>query len=152
AGQVAPLLFKHAQSFQSLRWTPPGAAAYAIAGGISADPAAYLLALITLSAYTIVLILATYWIARRAALGFGGEKRPKLSQVASANTPAYSGWQLPLLSPELSAVVEKELRYAMRNAQLRMMSIMPLILIVIRLINTKRFGSGVSGGGTNAPR
>jgi hypothetical protein len=152
AGQVAPLLFKHAQSFQSLRWTPPGAAAYAIAGGISADPAAYLLALITLSAYTIVLILATYWIARRAALGFGGEKRPKLSQVASANMPAYSGWQLPLLSPELSAVVEKELRYAMRNAQLRMMSIMPLILIVIRLINTKRFGSGVSGGGTNAPR
>jgi len=149
AGQVAPLVFKHAQSFKSLRWTPPGAAAYAIGGGISADPVTYLLALVTLSAYTIVLIVATYWIARRAALGFGGEKRTKISPTASAKLPAYSGWQLPLLSPELSAVVEKELRYAMRNAQLRMMSIMPLILIVIRLVNNKRFGS-VRGGATNA--
>lgn len=149
AGQVAPLVIKHAESFKSLRWTPPGAAAYAIAGGISADPLAFLLALITLSAYTVVLILATYWIARRSALGFGGEKRPKLSPTASANLPAYSGWQLPLLSPELSAVVEKELRYALRNAQLRMMSIMPLILIVIRLVNTKRFGSGARGGATS---
>ena len=150
AGQVAPLVIKHAQSFKSLRWMPPGAAAYAIGGGISADPVTYLLAFVSLSAYTVVLIVATYWIARRAALGFGGEKRTKISPTASAKLPAYSGWQLPLLSPELSAVVEKELRYAMRNAQLRMMSIMPLILIVIRLVNNKRFGSGVRGGATNA--
>jgi len=150
AGQVAPILFKHAQSVRSLRWTPPGAAAFAIAGGISADPAAYLLAVVTLSAYTILLIAATYWIARRAALGFGGEKRRKVSPGATTNLPAYTGWRVPFLSPELSAVVEKELRYAMRNAQLRMMSIMPLILIFIRLINSKRFGSGMRGGATGA--
>jgi hypothetical protein len=150
AGQVAPILFKHAQSVRSLRWTPPGAAAFAIAGGISADPAAYLLAVVTLSGYTILLIAATYWIARRAALGFGGEKRRKVSPDATTNLPAYTGWRVPFLSPELSAVVEKELRYAMRNAQLRMMSIMPLILIFIRLINSKRFGSGMRGGATRA--
>jgi hypothetical protein len=149
AGQVAPILFTHAQSFRSLRWTPPGAAAFAIAGG-TRDLVAYLLAIITLSVYTTGLVLATYWIAHRAALGFGGERRQKVQPTASTNVPAYSGWQLPLLSPELSAVVEKELRYATRNAQLRMMSIMPLILIVIRLINTKRFGSGLRGGATPA--
>jgi hypothetical protein len=149
AGQVAPILFTHAQSFRSLRWTPPGAAAFAIAGG-TPDLVAYVLAIITLSVYTTGLVLATYWIAHRAALGFGGERRQKVLPTASTNVPAYSGWQLPLLSPELSAVVEKELRYAMRNAQLRMMSIMPLILIVIRLINTKRFGSGLRGGATPA--
>jgi hypothetical protein len=53
----------------------------------------------------------------------------------------YAGWQLPLVSAELSAVVEKEVRYALRNAQVRMMALMPLILIVIRFVNTQRLGA-----------
>jgi len=146
------LLFKHAQSVEYLRWTPPGAAAYLIAGGVSADPMAYGMALVTLSVYTTILVIATYWIARRAALGSGGAKRPNVSTTIAADAPAYTGWQLPLLSPEISAVVEKELRYAIRNAQLRMMSIMPLILIVIRLVNSKRLGSGVRPGASNVTR
>jgi len=81
----------------------------------------------------------TYWIARRAALGMEGRRRQKTAVVAEA-VSGYSGWQLPLISPELSAVVEKELRYLMRNAQVRMMALMPLILIVIRFVNTQRFG------------
>jgi hypothetical protein len=149
AGQVAPLLFKHAQSVEYLRWTPPGAAGYLITKGASSDPLGYLLAFVTLSAYTTILLIATFWIARRAAIGSGGARRPKVATIVSADMPAYTGWQLPLLSPELSAVVEKELRYAMRNAQLRMMSIMPLILIVIRLVNSKRFGSGATPGAGN---
>jgi hypothetical protein len=36
-------------------------------------------------------------------------------------------------------VVEKELRYVMRNAQVRMMTLMPLILVVVRLINRRSF-------------
>ncbi len=32
AGQVAPMLFKHAESFDWLRWTPPGAAAFLLVG------------------------------------------------------------------------------------------------------------------------
>jgi len=105
-----------------------------------------------LSCYTIMLVIATYWIARRAALGLGGDKRRKVLTMAKENLPPYTGWQLPLLPDDLSAVVEKELRYAMRNAQLRMMSIMPLILVVIRLVNTKRFGSGVKAGAADAAR
>jgi hypothetical protein len=152
AGQVAPILFKHAGSFTALRWTPPGAAAFLLAVGNRADPFGYLLALVTLSCYTIVLVIATYWIARRAALGIGGRKRRKVLTMAKENLPPYTGWQLPLLPDEVSAVLEKEVRYALRNAQLRMMAIMPLLIIVVRLVNTKRFGSGVKAGTTDAAR
>lgn len=146
AGQIAPVLFRHAESLRSLRWTPPGAAAFLL---ISVDPAdrfAYGLAFLTLSAYSIALILGTYVIARRAALGIEGRRKRKAEAEARAQAPFYAGWNLPLLSAELSAVVEKELRYSMRNAQMRMMAIMPLILIAIRLINSQRMESSIQSG------
>lgn len=140
AGQVVPALFRHAESLRSLRWTPPGAAAVLLGGALysSFD---YLLAFVTLSAYTIVLIAGTYWIARRAALGLSGRRKPKAAATASVDLQTYAGWQLPWLSPQLSAVFEKEMRYALRNAQVRMMALMPLILIVIRLFNSKSWGA-----------
>lgn len=138
AGQIAPLLFKHAESFRSLRWTPPGAAAFLLVGTAD-DPVAYGLAFITLCIYGVALVVLTYLIARRAALGMDGRRRQKTAVVPETPT-GYSGWQLPLVSAELSAVVEKEVRYAMRNAQIRMMALMPLILIVIRFVNTQRLG------------
>ena len=138
AGQIAPLLFKHAQSVRALRWTPPGAAAFLLVG-TSNDLVAYGVAFIALLAYGVGLVVLTYWIARRAALGMGGRSRRKKLVVAETAT-GYSGWQLPLLSPELSAMVEKEIRFMMRNAQIRMMALMPLILIVIRFVNTQRMG------------
>ena len=47
AGQVGPLLFRHAQEFKSLRWTPPGAAATLLIK--HDDPLDYVLAFLTLS-------------------------------------------------------------------------------------------------------
>jgi hypothetical protein len=149
AGQIAPILFRHAESFRSLRWTPPGAAAFLIVGSGARDLGTYLLLFLTLTTYAIILITGTFWIARRAALGLGGEKK-QANFNANTNLPAYTSWQLPLLPDRLSAVVEKELRYAMRNAQLRMMAIMPLILIFIRLLNSRRFGSGMKAGSNAA--
>jgi hypothetical protein len=137
-GQIAPILFKYADAFRALRWTPPGAAAVLFAGNV--DQSAYFAAFLTLSAYAILLIDATYWIARRAALGVEGRRRQKV-KIAVETATGYSGWQLPFVSAELSAVVEKEVRYAMRNAQIRMMALMPLILIVIRAVNAKRWGT-----------
>ena len=138
-GQLAPAILKHAESFKALRWTPPGTAAFALTTGLRQGGAGeYLVALATLSAYTILLILATYWVARRAALGKGGSKRGQAAAKTRRITESYTGWRVPLLTPQLSAVVEKELRYVMRNAQLRMMVLMPLILIVVRLANTSR--------------
>lgn len=147
AGQLVPLIFKHAEWFSGLRWTPPGAAALALTTNPSEDATGYLLALGTLTGYTIVLVLATYWVARRAVLGIG-QRGSRKAKMAAPQPESYTGWEFPLLSPELSAVVEKELRYVMRNAQIRMMALMPLILIVIRLMNTRRFdkSTAVPGG------
>ena len=138
AGQLAPLLFKHAESMRGLRWTPPGAAAFLLIG-TSDDLVAYALAFIELTAYGVALVVLTYLIARRAALGIEGRRRKK-SAVVTESVTGYSGWQLPLISAELSAVVEKEARYLLRNAQVRTMALMPLILIVIRFVNTQRLG------------
>lgn len=148
-GQVAPLLIKHADKFTSLRWTPSGAAAFLLAGTL--DPATYAFFIVTLSAYAVLLIVATYWIARRAALGLGGSQRRTVT-TETQDAPIHTGWQLPLVSPQLSAVIEKELRYAMRNAQLRMMALMPLILVVVRLMNSRRFGTMRGGGSSQAAR
>ncbi len=141
AGQLAPILFKHAESIWWLRWTPPGAAAFMLVGEAVSNPLAYGAAFLTLSAYAIVLILGTYWIARRAALGVEGRKKQRRASEVTTVSEGYSGWQLPFVSAELSAIFEKELRYAMRNAQVRMMALMPLIIIIIRLVNSQRFGS-----------
>ena len=148
AGQLAPILFRHAQAFRSLRWTPPGAAATLLIkqGG----PFDYILAFLTLSLYAALLIAATYWIARRSALGLGGARRKKV--VEAVETEAYAGWQIPIVSSQLAAVIEKELRYAMRNAQLRMMALMPLVLIIIRLFNSNRMRPGMRAGGPQVAR
>ncbi len=100
------------------------------------DELAYAGAFVALSAYAIALIVATYWIARRTALGLEGRRKKKAAVEQATRSEGYSGWQLPFVPPELSAIIEKELRYAMRNAQVRMMALMPLILIFIRLLNS----------------
>jgi hypothetical protein len=140
AGQLIPILFKHADSLRSLRWTPPGAAAYLLVSNPVKDSVTYVAAFLTLSAYAIVLIVATYWIVRRSALGIEGRRKPKVV-VASGETAVYSGWQLPFVSSDLSAIIEKELRYLMRNAQVRMMALMPLLVIFIRIVNSQRFST-----------
>ena len=146
AGQIAPILFQHAESFRSLRWTPPGAAALLLVSSSPAIGFGYAVGFLTLSAYSIALIAGTYVIARRSALGLEGRRKRKARSEVPADAQVYSGWKLPLLSPDLSAVVEKEMRYALRNAQMRMMAFMPLILIAIRLINSRRMEGGLNRG------
>ena len=140
-GQVAPALFKYAESFRGLRWTPPGAVAVALTAGlVEGGGVDYSLALITLTGYSALLIVASFWIAQRAALGKGGSRRDVKPKVKAANE-TYTGWEFPGLSGELAAIVEKELRYVLRNAQARLMVLMPLILIVLRVVNTNRLSS-----------
>ena len=150
AGQIAPILFRHAESLRSLRWTPPGAAALLLISSSPDGGFGYALGFLTLSAYALALIAGTYVIARRAALGLEGRRKRKARSEAPAETQVYAGWKLPLLSPDLSAIVEKEWRYATRNAQMRMMAVMPLILIAIRLINSQRMESGLQRGPSTA--
>lgn len=140
-GEFAQYMTRHAGAFKGLRWTPPGAAATALTEGLGTGGGpAYMLALLTLVAYTLIFVFVTYLIARRAALGAGGAKRASVKARTRGRTEIQTGWQLPFLSPQISAVVEKELRYAMRNAQLRMMALMPLVLIGVRLARGSRMG------------
>jgi hypothetical protein len=150
-GQLLPVLFRHASSFKGLRWTPPGAAAFALTSGLQEGAVAeYALSLAVLSAYAVVLVLSTYWIARRAVLGKGGPRRRSGTATGERQSGTYTGWEVPLLPPQLSAIVEKELRYVMRNAQLRMMVLMPLILIVVRFANTNRLKSHELSSGAHS--
>ena len=145
--QVAPVILRNAESVTALRWTPPGALAFALANGLRATTSTGLvLALALIIGYTLLLILTTYWLAHRAVLG-GGKRRRREVKVQTEAAKIHRGWQLPFVSPLVSAVVEKELRYAGRNAQLRMMAAMPLILIVVRLMNQRRFGARETGNG-----
>jgi len=117
-----------------------------LVGDAANDPISYVLAFLALTAYAVVLIVATYWIARRAALGLEGRRKRKAA-VEVDSTVGYAGWQLPFVSAELSAVIEKELRYAMRNAQVRMLTLMPLIIILIRFVNSRRWGGAAPSNG-----
>src|SRR5262249_3931122 len=100
--------------------------------------------------YSVALIAGTYVIARRAALGYEGRRKRKAAIEVRPDVPQYAGWKLPFLPTDLSAVVEKELRYAFRNAQIRMMALMPLILIRVRFVNSQRMQSGLRRGPAGA--
>lgn len=149
-GQIAPVLFRHADSISTLRWTPPGALAYALTLGLRDGHAlGFALALAAVSAYTVILIAISYWLSRRAILGGGRRRRARPTSIKPA-VENYTGWEIPMMSPGLSAIVEKDLRYVMRNAQVRMMTVMPLILIVVRIMNRRRFDQAGSGSSTFA--
>ncbi|HEX8293247.1 MAG TPA: hypothetical protein VF570_15910, partial [Pyrinomonadaceae bacterium] len=134
-GKLLPLAERHPAFLEAARWTPPGAAAYALARGLFAGDAPALgLSVLTLAAYTALCVLLAYRVARRTALGAGGgggrRAAPKASAAgaAAAREAGYAGWQLPFASPQFSALFEKELRYALRNAQLRVIALMAVAL------------------------
>jgi hypothetical protein len=138
--QLAPQFLRHAESISALRWTPPGALAFAFTQGLrQGQSSAYILSLTLMVSYTVLLISLTYWLARRAILGGGARKRRAATGSTSATPENYAGWQIPFVTPDLAAIIEKELRYTMRNAQLRMMALMPLILVIVRLVNRRHF-------------
>ena len=140
-GQLAPIVVRHADSFRGLRWTPPGAAAFALTVGLGQERRVGLRArLANPLCLHLALIFGTYWIAQRSVLGKGEGKRRLVKKELTTASAAYTGWDIPFLPADLSAVIEKELRYALRNAQLRMMALMPLILLVVRFTNTRRPG------------
>lgn len=148
-GQIAPVVLRHSESLSALRWTPPGSIAFALTDGLrQRGTGGYVLAAAGVIAYTILLLMVTFWLARRAILGGGKRKRKRSTETAKREDDNYAGWDIPLASSALSAIIEKELRYIMRNAQVRMMALMPLILIVIRLMNRRNFDpQNIDGGG-----
>jgi hypothetical protein len=152
-------LFAHFGRFPSaLLLTPMGAMAAALAGGAGVNTS-YLFSLAVLLAYTFLTTIATYKIARRAlegngGSGRGGKARAALRVEAAGAAAKPWGWRLPFGPEELWSVFEKELRYAARNAQLRTMAAMPVIMTLsFKLIGSRRGGlggAGAEGGGAAA--
>ncbi len=147
-GRLAPMLVERTVNMRGLRFTPPGAIAAALTGGLQEGGAAlYATALFTLLAYTSAFVAITYWVARRSALGMGGgSKRARASKRESGASVGvaggYGGWQLPFVSAETAALIEKELRYAMRNAQLRVIAVMAIVLsIAVRVAPVRERGN-----------
>jgi hypothetical protein len=145
-GQSDRLISRYQSFPAALRLTPMGAMAAALAGGTDAG-VTYALSLVVLLGYTFIATVATFKIARYALEGSGGGGARKSATVKIETGGAVAkagGWQLPLVSNELSTVFEKEMRYALRNAQLRTMAIMPIIMTLsFKLIGSRR---GVSAG------
>jgi hypothetical protein len=147
--QLVPLAERHPGLLEGARWTPPGAAADALARGLFAgDLSALALSTLTLAAYAAACVLLAYRVARGTALGGGGGRGAKRAApggaaagTAGACAAGYAGWQLPLVSQQFSALFEKELRYAMRNAQLRVIALMAVALTMLL-----RMGPAGSGG------
>ncbi|HKG12799.1 MAG TPA: ABC-2 transporter permease [Pyrinomonadaceae bacterium] len=160
-GQLMPFFEQHGEYLEPARWTPPGAAAYALSRGTRAGHGAdFTLSLLTLAAYAFACLFAAYRVARRTALGGGGggggsRKRARPSEPGAGDARAaaaeakYAGWRLPLVSPEFSAVFEKELRYAVRNAQLRVIALMAVgLTILLRIGPAGTSGQRLWGGFT----
>ena len=146
--QVAPLLLGKLQTIGWLRGTPSGAVAFGLTTGLrDSHPAVFLVTFFLCSFYTIGLVGVAYWLTRRSFVGGGKVDKRTRAQLQPETTP-YIGWHLPLIPSTLSALVEKEVRYVLRNAQIRMMALMPLILILVRFMNRSRFretGAPTSG-------
>ena len=148
--QLMPVLERHPAFLEGARWTPPGAAAYGLARGIFAgDGGALAVSLLTLAAYAAVCLLLAYRVARRTALGAGGGGAKKKSRPReAARGEAYAGWQLPLVSAQFSALFEKEMRYALRNAQLRVIAMMAVALTIVLRIGRRRGRPPAARGGS----
>ncbi|HEX8557415.1 MAG TPA: hypothetical protein VF668_04910 [Pyrinomonadaceae bacterium] len=155
-GQLVPLLERHAGWLEWARWTPPGAAAHGLARGlVGGEGVALPASLLTLAAYAGGCALLAYRVARRTALGLGGGRRGKRAArreaAADERARGYAGWRLPFASEQFSALFEKELRYALRNAQLRVIALMAVGLTVVLRMGPAGLGRRAPWGGAMTP-
>jgi hypothetical protein len=148
AGQLMPVFERYAGYLLGARWTPPGAFAYGLSYGLRPGGwGAYAFSLATLAAYTVGFGLVTYRVARRTALGVeggGGKKREARKEEGGEKGGRYAGWEMPFVSAQFAALFEKELRYAVRNAQLRVIGLMAVGLTVV--LRMAPVGKNTRGG------
>lgn len=95
--------------FPILKWTPPGAATFAVI----ATPPSFVLAISALAAYSLI----AAWILRwRLYANFTGEDYSESARPSGA-VQMRPGWSLPFVNRRISAIIEKEVRYALRDSR-----------------------------------
>jgi ABC-2 type transport system permease protein len=122
------------------RASPPGLAALSIASVASHQPLVSLAALGVLLAYGVLVLLIMGWRVRAQYRGENLSEAPA-NAVRGARTPVKPGWSFPLLSPAVSAMLEKELRYLGRSGPMMLTLITPVIMLAVFGLGPARHGT-----------
>jgi ABC-2 type transport system permease protein len=124
------------------RVLPPGLAASGITELWNSDWVGTVGSLALLSAYAVAL----FWLLDRRMLAlYRGEN---LSETAAPAKHSYeksrllAGWDVPLVSGPVAAILEKELRYLSRSGPMLFTLFMPIIILLIFRMTPGRSGSG----------
>ncbi|HEV2297866.1 MAG TPA: hypothetical protein VGR72_05045 [Candidatus Acidoferrales bacterium] len=126
------------------RFSPPGFAGQALVGGVNGNLLAAAFSLLVVCAYS----LAFYWLLRiRLVAQYRGELISETSAAARPSHPSMAGsrpkgaaassWSIPMLSSGVSAVFEKEIRYARRNGLMLLNLITPIFVVLIFSLNIR---------------
>lgn len=128
---------------------PPGLAKQAIVDARNAAPAFALLSIAALAVYTlgVAALLGTHLHAQFLGENLSEALAPVF--IAKGET-VRAAWELPLLSPPVSAIFEKEIRYLARSAPMIFTFVMPLFVLVLFRFTPQR-GSGGSSFLVKAP-
>jgi len=116
---------------------PPGLAASAITAGYLGQPLSALAALGGLAGAAAVLIWLLDIRLRAQYRGESLSEAPR-AQIGRQREAALEDWKLPGLSPVLGALVEKDLRYLLRNTSQLLNMAVPLILALVFSLNGGR--------------
>jgi ABC-2 type transport system permease protein len=122
------------------RASPPGLAALSIASMAKQHPLIGVAALGVLVAYGILVLLV---MGRRVRAQYRGENLSEApaSSAGEARVPVKPGWNFPLLSPAVNAVLEKELRYLGRSGPMMLTLITPVIMLAVFGLGPARNGA-----------
>jgi ABC-2 type transport system permease protein len=122
------------------RASPPGLAALAIASMEEKRPLTSVAAVGVILAYGILALLI---MGRRVRAQYRGENLSEAPGITTRDAKAQvpRGWSFPLLSPSVSAVLEKELRYLGRSGPMLLTLITPVIMLAVFGLGPARNGA-----------
>jgi ABC-2 type transport system permease protein len=126
------------------RFLPPEFAASALTSGLGGHVVSSLSSLISLALYALIFL----WLLHvRLVAQYRGELISETSTAARPSSPrltgirtkgaAKSSWNIPYVSSGVSAVFEKEIRYARRNGLMLLNLISPIFILLIMSLNIR---------------
>jgi ABC-2 type transport system permease protein len=140
---------------------PPGLAGRALQSGLASNFAQAGQSLLFLLIYA----AAFFWLLRfRLVAQYRGENLSETSAASPVSAPvkktpslptaksAASSWEIPGLSPPVAAMLEKEIRYALRSGIMLLNLFVPLLLIIILAFAPHRAAHGGGDFFRHAPQ
>ncbi len=126
---VVPAYVAHAIVIQ--KYLPPGLVAGAIGGALEARWSLALGSLLLLSSYAIGFLLLFHIRLRGQYAGESFGEGIAREKVRAEKVETRSGWNLPGLSGQVAAIMEKEVRYLSRSGPMLFTLLMPAVIILL---------------------